>query len=138
MPQSLSKLYVHLILSTPRWEPLLRPSVRGSRHAYWETGLKNQDCPALKIGGTSDHAHRLFRLSKNLALADVVEKVKTSSSKWLKTQARTLRSFYWQNGYGGFSVSPAEVDAVAAYMEGQEEQHRVVSFQDEYRRFLKE
>jgi len=71
-------------------------------------------------------------------LADGVEKVKTSSSKWLKTQARTLRSFYWQNGYGGFSVSPAEVDAVAAYMEGPEEQHRVVSFQDEYRRFLKD
>ena len=67
-----------------------------------------------------------------------MEKVKTSSSKWLKTQARTLHSFHWQNGYGGFSVSPAEVDAVAAYMEGQEEQHRVVSFQDEYRRFLKE
>ena len=138
MPQPLSKLYVHLICSTPRWEPLLRPSVRGSRHAYWATVLKNQDGPALKIGGTSDHAHRLFRRSKNLALADVVEKVKTSSSKWLKTQARTLRSFYWQNGYGGFSVSPAEVDAVAAYMEGPEEQHRVVSFQHEYRRFLKD
>ena len=79
MPQSLSKLYVHLIFSTPRREPLLMPSVRGSRHAYWATVPKNQDCPALKIGGTSDHAHRLFRLSKNLALADVVEKVKTSS-----------------------------------------------------------
>ena len=64
--------------------------------------------------------------------------MKTSSSKWLKTQARPLQSFHWQNGYGGFSVSPAEVDAVAAYIEGQEEHHRVVSFQDEYRRFLKE
>ena len=94
MPQSLSKLYVHLMCSTPRWEPLLMPSVRDTRHAYWATGLKNQDGPALKFGGTSDHAHRLFRLSKNLALADVVEKVKTSSSKWLKTQARTLQSFH--------------------------------------------
>ena len=78
------------------------PSVRGSRHAYWATGLKNQDCPALKIGGTSHHAHLLFRLSRNLALADVVEKVKTSSSKGLKTQARTLGSFYWQNGMAAF------------------------------------
>ena len=67
-----------------------------------------------------------------------MEKVKTSSWKWLKTQARTLQSFHWQNGYEGFSASPAEVDSVAAYIEGQEEQHRVVSFQDEYRRFLKE
>jgi len=138
MPQSLSKLYVHLIFSTQHREPLLIPSVRGSLHAYLATVLKNQDCPALTIGGTSDHAHLLFRLSKNLALAEVVEKVKTTSSKWLKTQARTLQSFHWQNGYGGFSVSPAEVDSVAAYIEGQEEHHRKVSFQDEYRRFLKE
>ena len=60
-----------------------------------------------------------------------MEKVKTSSSKWLKTQARPLQSFHWQNGYGGFSLSPVEVDSVAAYIEGQEEQHRVVSFQNE-------
>jgi REP element-mobilizing transposase RayT len=138
MPQSLSKLYVHLIFSTQHRESLLIPSVRGPLHAYLATVLKNQDCPALKIGGTSDHAHLLFRLSKNLALAEVVEKVKTSSSKWLKTQSRTLQWFYWQNGYGGFSVSPAEVDSVAAYIEGQEEHHRVVSFQEEYRSFLKE
>jgi REP element-mobilizing transposase RayT len=128
MPQSLSKLYVHLISSTKHREPLLMSSVRSSLHAYLATVLKNQDCPALKIGGTSDHAHILSRLSKNLALAQVVEEVKTSSSKWLKTQARALQSFHWQNGYGGFSVSAAEVDSVAAYIERQEEHHRVVSF----------
>jgi putative transposase len=83
MPQSLSKVYVHLIFSTKRREPLLMSPVRGSLHAYLATVLKNQDCPAAKIGGTSDHAHLLFRLSKNLALAEVVEKAKTSSSKWL-------------------------------------------------------
>jgi REP element-mobilizing transposase RayT len=138
MPQSLAKLYVHLIFSTKHREPLLLPSVRDSLNAYLTTVLKNQDCPALKIGGTSEHAHILFRLSKNVALADVVENVKTSSSRWLKTQARGLQSFHWQNGYGGFSVSPAEVDSTAAYIRGQEEHHRVVSFQDEYRKLLQE
>ena len=59
MPQSLSKLYVHLIFSTQHREPLLMPSVRGSLYAYLATVLKNQDSPALKIGGTSDHAHLL-------------------------------------------------------------------------------
>jgi REP element-mobilizing transposase RayT len=138
MPQSLSKVYVHLIFSTQRREPLLIPSVRGALHAYLATVLKNQDCPAVKIGATSDHAHILVRLSKNLALADVVEKVKTSSSKWLKSQAKGLRLFHWQNWYGGFSVSPAEVDSVAGYIEGQEEHHRAVSFEEEYWRFLQE
>ncbi len=138
MPQSLSKFYVHLIFSTQHREPLLIPSVRGPLHAYLATVLKNQDCPALKIGGTSDHAHLLFRLSKNLALAEVVENVKTSSSKWVKTQGRSLQSFHWQNGYDGFSVGPADVDSAAAYIEGQAEHHRVVSFQEEYRKFLRE
>jgi REP element-mobilizing transposase RayT len=138
MPQSLSKLYVHLISSTKHREPLLISSVRGPLHAYLATVLKNHDCPAVKIGGASDHVHILFRLSKNLALAEVVEEVKTSSSKWLKTQDTSLRSFHWQNGYGGFSVSPAEVDSVAAYIEGQEEHHRIVSFQEEYRKLLEE
>ena len=114
MPQSLSTLYVHLIFSTKHREPLLTPSIRDPMYAYLATVMKNQECPALKIGGRSDHVHILFRLSKNLALANVVEEVKTSSSKWLKTQDRALRSFHWQNGYGGFSVSPAEVDSVAA------------------------
>ena len=98
MDPSLSSTSLSSLVPSTR-EALLRPSVRGSRHASLATGLKNQDCPALKIGGTSDHAHLLFRRSKILALADVVEKVKTSFSKWLKTQAR---SFYWQNGMAAF------------------------------------
>jgi len=138
MPQSLSKLYVHLIFSTKHREPLLTPSIRDPMYAYLATVMKNQECPALKIGGRSDHVHLLFRLSKNLALAEVVENVKTSSSKWVTTQGRSLLSFHWQNGYGGFSVGAAEVDSIAVYIEGQEEHHRVVSFQEEYRKFLQE
>jgi len=99
MPQSLSKLCVHLIFSTKHREPLLVSSVRSPLHAYLATVLRNQECPTLKVGGTSDQAHLLFRLSKNLALAKVVEEVKTSSAKWLKTQARGLQSFHGQNGY---------------------------------------
>ena len=138
MPQSLFKVYVHLIFSTKHREPLLMPSFRRFLHAYLATVLKNQDCPAAKIGGSSDHAHILFRLSKNLALAEVAEEVKTSSSRWLKIQAKGPQSFHWQNGYGGSSVSPAEVGSVAAYIEGQEEHHKAVSFQEEYRKFLEE
>jgi hypothetical protein len=92
--------------------------------------------PARKIGGMSDHVHILFRMSKNHALADMVEAVKTSSSKWIKAQSPALRAFHWQNGYGGFSLSPPEVEAVAEYIDRQEEHHRTVSFQEEYRKFL--
>ena len=65
-----------------------------------------------------------------------MEAVKTSSSKWIKTQSRALRAFHWQNGYGGFSLRSSEVEAVAEYIDHQEEHHRTVSFQEEYRKFL--
>jgi REP element-mobilizing transposase RayT len=137
MPQSLSQLYVHLVFSTKHREPLLLSPVRKRLHAYLATVLKNQDSPALKVGGTSDHVHALFRLSKNCALASIVEEIKTSSSKWLKTQGRALANFHWQSGYGGFSVGPAELEQVVDYITRQEEHHRVMSFQEEYRNFLK-
>ena len=136
MAQSLSAIYIHLVFSTKHREPLLVHPVRGRMHAYLATVLKNQDCPVIKIGDTSDHVHSLFRLSKNLALAKVVEEIKTTSSKWVKTQGQAFGGFHWQNGYGGFSVSGAEVDGVVEYIEKQEAHHRAVSFQDEYRRFL--
>ena len=73
MPQSLSKIYIHLIFSTKHREPFLAPPLRGPLNAYLATVLSNQDCLALKVGGAIEHAHLLFRLSKNLALAEVVE-----------------------------------------------------------------
>jgi len=106
-------------------------------HAYLATVLKNQDSPAVEVGGTSDHVHALFRLSKDSSLAGIVEEVKTSSSKWAKTQGRAFVNFYWQSGYGGFSASPGDVEKVAEYIADQETHHRAVTFQEEYRRLLK-
>jgi putative transposase len=136
MPQSLSQLYVHLAFSTKRREPLLLAPLRAQMHPYLATVLTNSGSPAIKVGGTSDHVHALFRLSKNASLAEIVEEIKTSSSKWIKTKGRAMASFHWQSGYGGFSVSPADVEEVAEYITQQEAHHRAVSFQEEYRKLL--
>ena len=58
------------------------------------------------------------------------------SDEWIKTQSPALRAFHWQNGYGGFSLSPSEVEAVAECLDRQEEHHRTVSFHEEYRKFV--
>jgi putative transposase len=75
-------------------------------------------------------------MGRTVTLAQVVEDVKKSSSKWIKTQSTDLATFAWQAGYGGFSVSESNVPKVANYIRGQEEHHRVKSFQEEYREFL--
>ena len=68
---------------------------------------------------------------------ELLEEVKSHSSKWIKTKGVELKNFYWQNGYGAFSVNPSEIDKVIAYIENQKEHHRKKTFQDEYRAFLK-
>ena len=67
----------------------------------------------------------------------LVEKVKSHSSKWIKTNDPKYRKFYWQNGYGAFSVNPYEVGIVISYIKNQQEHHRKKTFQKEYLAFLK-
>lgn len=67
----------------------------------------------------------------------LLEEVKKRSSKWVKTKGAKYASFYWQDGYGIFSVNPYEVDKVIDYVNNQEERHKKLSFQNEFRAFLK-
>ncbi len=66
-----------------------------------------------------------------------MEEVKSNSSKWMKTNGETFKNFYWQDGYGAFSVNPSEIDTVIEYIANQHERHAKRTFQDEYRAFLK-
>ena len=99
--------------------------------------LRNHGCPTLQVGGAADHVHTLFVLSKNSSIAQIVYEVKRGSSKWIKAQGAEFRKFYWQSGYGAFSVSQSHVEQVRRYIQKQEQHHRKVSFQNEYREFLR-
>ena len=94
------------------------------------------DCRAIQIGGTTDHVHILCHLSRSIPACKLVEEIKKESSKWLKQQDHDLSDFYWQGGYGAFSIGQSALAATERYILRQEEHHRRVSFQDEYRRFL--
>ena len=137
MPQSLSSILIHLIFSTKNREPFLRPEIDTELYPYLASIFKAMKSPALVINGTSDHLHTLCSLSRVVTIADLVEEVKTESSKWIKTKGSEFQNFHWQSGYGAFSVSQSQVASVKRYIGGQKEHHRRVSFQDEYRKFLK-
>jgi putative transposase len=137
MPQSLSCVLVHLIFSTKNRDPVLNPEIRAELHPYLAGVLREDECPALQVGGVEDHVHLLFGLSRIRTVAQVVEKVKTSSSKWIKTKGSAFAEFHWQAGYGAFSVSQSNAGSVIQYIKSQEEHHRKMTFQEEYRRFLK-
>jgi putative transposase len=137
MGQSLVKNYIHIIFSTKLRQPLIHSPVEEELHAYLGGICKNLDSPPLIIGGYTDHIHILCMLSKKIALVKLVEELKSHSSKWIKTKDRSLENFFWQDGYGAFSVNPSEVDVAIKYIADQKVHHSKKGFQDEYRAFLK-
>ena len=138
MPQSLAKNYLHVTFSTKYREPILQKEDWEEMFSYLSGALSNLDCSPIVVGGISDHIHILCVLSKNIALARLMESIKSSSSKWIKTKGEKYANFAWQNGYGAFSVSQSKVEVVYQYILKQEEHHHGISFKEELLKFLDE
>jgi len=136
MPQSLAQILVHLVFSTKNRVPLLGDDIRDELHAYIGGIIGNHKGTLLKSGSVSDHIHLLIAHPRTFAPSELVQEIKTGSSKWLKTKAAPYAEFHWQAGYGIFSISPTHRPALERYIGNQAEHHRIVTFQEEYRRLL--
>lgn len=137
MSQSLSQLYIHIVFHIKTSSPTILPETNDELYAYIGGIIKSLDCQPLKIGGYTDHLHILCTLSKNISLAKLVEDIKRNSSRWIKSKSHYYSKFAWQNGYGGFSVSPSHCEQVKHYIENQANHHGKVRFEDEYTQLLK-
>jgi len=137
MPQSLSKVYVHITFSTKYRQPVIDDAIKSSLFEYIGGVCKGLECNPVRIGGYHDHVHVLCMLSRKVTQMKLVEEIKKQSSKWIKTKSPKYSNFYWQNGYGIFSVKSPDVDIVVNYIKNQQEHHSKASFQDEYRSLLK-
>jgi REP element-mobilizing transposase RayT len=137
MGQSLVTNYLHIVFSTKHREALIDDVIGNELHNYLGGICKNLECQPLKVGGFEDHIHILCMLSKKITLVKLMEELKSHSSKWIKTKGAAYSQFYWQDGYGAFSVNPSEVDVVIEYISRQKEHHSKKTFQEEYRAFLK-
>lgn len=134
MPQSLSKIYTHLVFSTKgRTETIPKGHLK-EVHAYVAEILNNNHCPAICVGGTANHIHILYIQDKTKALSETVRIVKANSSKWINEKNGRFNPFCWQDGYGAFSISQSHVDAVVKYITSQEEHHHKTTFEEEFRR----
>jgi putative transposase len=122
------------LLDQDRYPFLTDRPIRLDMHAYLATVLRNHECETLIVGGVEDPVHALFALSRNYSIAEIVKEIKISSSRWVK--AKSQKKFSWRRGYGAFSVSQSNLHEVTRYIERQEEHHRRVTFQDEFRAFL--
>ena len=137
MGQSLVKNYIHIVFSTKHRESLIPDSIELELHNYLGGICNNLECQVVKVGGYKDHIHILCLLSKKITLVKLMEQLKSNSSKWIKTKGNEYSNFYWQDGYGAFSVNPSEIEIVVNYIANQKEHHSKKPFQNEYRAFLK-
>ena len=137
MSQSIVINYIHITFSTKNRKPLIKPIYAEDLYSYLGGICRSMECIPVKIGGFNDHIHILCGLSKKIPLVKLMGDLKSHSSKWMKTKDDSLSNFFWQDGYGAFSVNPGEIEVVISYIANQHEHHRKKTFQDEYRAFLK-
>ena len=137
MPQSLAKVLIHLVFSTKNRAPLIHPQIEDELSRYLASVCRACGCAAHNIGGTEDHVHLVCYLSRTIAISRLLDDIKKSSSKWIKTKGSKYGGFSWQNGYGAFSIGQSQLATVKQYIADQKEHHRRKTFQEELRALLK-
>jgi len=136
MPQSFSSLHCHIIFSTKHRQPQITAELQPRLFEYIGGILRNNSSALIAAGGIPDHVHLLVSLGRTLSIADAVRLIKTNSSGWIHSELQ-IADFQWQSGYGAFAVSHSNIDQVRWYLANQERHHRAVTFQDEFREFLR-
>jgi len=136
MASSLVLNYIHIVFSTRNRRNWIDSSIEDELHNYMGGICQKLGCHPLRVGGTSNHVHILCQLSKNMPLSKLVEEIKSHSSKWIKSKESKYLKFYWQKGYGAFSVNYNRTDIVVNYIKNQRQHHRIKSFEKEYKELL--
>lgn len=133
-----TQILYHLVFATKNRERTLSAPRREDLFRYIWGVVKHKECHLYRIGGVEDHLHILTSLHPTVALADLVKDIKVASVVWIK-EGRVFPEFdHWQEGYGAFTHALCDRDRLIAYVKGQVEHHRTVSFLDEYKSLLHE
>jgi putative transposase len=132
MPSSWTQNYYHMVFSTKEREPLLDPVWHDRLYAFFGGTARDLRAQLLAGNGMPDHVHLLLRFPADLAPAVLAREVKSRSSKWIHETFKGKRSFAWQRGYGGFTVSTSNVPQVEKYILDQAIKHRRMTFREEF------
>jgi REP element-mobilizing transposase RayT len=136
MANTYTSLHYHIIFSTKNRQPWLTPDIEQRIWAFIGGIARAHYMTALQVGGAEDHVHALVTAPATTAPSQIAQYLKGDSSKWIHEEFGSLRSFGWQDGYGGFTVSKSNLPDVVKYIQNQRQHHRKRTFQEEYLEFL--
>ncbi len=137
MPQSLSKILLHVVFSTKNRNAWVDHRLQPRLHAYVAGACRVVGSEAYRVGGMDDHIHIACSLPRTLTVGKLLEQIKKSSSSWMKKQGNRFQSFSWQAGYGAFSLGQSQLPVLINYIENQHEHHKSRTFKEEFLDFLK-
>ena len=136
MPQSLFKMLAHIVFSTKNRIDLIAPEIEAGLFGYMHGICENNGAKLIIANGTANHVHLLVSLPKKIDIPELIGDIKRDSSGWIKKQDANFSNFYWQKGYGAFSIGQSQVETVVSYIKRQKEHHKKQEFKDEYRALL--
>ncbi len=132
MPDAFTQIYIHLVFSPRRREALIHPTWEEELYKYITGIVQERGHKMLAIGGMPDHIHIFIGQKVSETIPDLVKEIKNASNDFVKTKNLSPFKFDWQSGYGAFSHSRSQVDAVCKYILNQKEHHRTKTFQEEF------
>ena len=138
MANAYTQMYVQLIFVVKFRRASIHKEWKSEFMAVIGNMIKEAGCNTIKVNGVEDHVHCFLRLSSTITIAELCQKVKARSAKWVNESGKLAHRFEWQQGYGAFTYSQSSVPKVIKYIENQEEHHRKKKFQEEYIDFLKD
>jgi putative transposase len=138
MANTYTQIHIQAVFSVQNRECIILKSWKDELFKYITGIVQNNNHRLLAINGMPDHVHLLFGLRPAQSLSDLMQDIKGSSSKWINEKRFVRGKFSWQEGYGAFSYSKAELPNVLSYIDNQQIHHRKKTFTEEYLEMLKE
>ena len=137
MANTYSQIFIHLVFSVKGRQNLISNNWKDDLYKYICGIVKGKSQKVYAIGGMPDHIHILISIKPNLSISQLVNDIKTNSSKWINSKSLVKGQFHWQEGFGAFSYSQSHLDLVIGYVNNQEKHHQSTSFREEYIELLK-
>jgi putative transposase len=138
MADTYSQIFYHVVFAVRNRESLITPPIKDELYKYISGIVSNQKQKLFIINGMPDHVHLLLNCKPNMNLSDLVREIKEHSTKFINDKKILRGKFYWQAGFGAFTVSKKDVAMILNYIKTQEDHHQNKTFREEYLQFLKE
>jgi len=136
MANTYTQIYVHVVLSVQGRQNLIRREHKEELHKYITGIATGRGQKLIAINSMPDHVHILLGLKPDIALSDLVGDIKTGSTNHINRSRWVAGRFCWQEGFGAFSYSHSQLNAVVRYIQNQEQHHAKRTFREEYKAML--